>query len=245
MNDVRVLAEGLGMGKSARWHGGRFWYADWLKGHIHAMDPAGTDHQSIPVPSFPISFDWLPDGHLLIVSGSECKLLRLSPAGTLEDVADLGRHLASPWNEVVTAGPNAYVNCSGFTFPGPAAVAGIIALVTPDGASRVVADGLAYPNGMVDTDDGGTLVVANPTPGASRLLTSSSMVRWPTGVCGLPCRTVPRMGFAGVGAGSGTPMWGSATVSWWPKAARYWTQCPSSKAVSPVPWAGMTERPFT
>lgn len=166
MNDVRVLAEGLGMGESARWHGGRFWYADWLKGHIHAMDPAGTDHQSIPVPSFPISFDWLPDGHLLIVSGSECKLLRLSPAGTLEDVADLGRHSASPWNEVVTAGPNAYVNCIGFTFPGPAAVAGIIALVTPDGASRVVADGLAFPNGMVVTDDGGTLVVAESHAGS-------------------------------------------------------------------------------
>lgn len=165
MNNVRVLAEGLGMGESARWHGGRFWYADWLQGHIHAMDPAGLDHQSIPVPSFPITFDWLPDGQLLIVSGSECKLLRLSPAGTLEAVADLGQHSGSPWNEVVTAGANAYVNCIGYTFPGPAAVAGTIALVTPDGASRVVADGLAFPNGMVVTDDGGTLVVAESHAG--------------------------------------------------------------------------------
>src|SRR5262249_22957522 len=37
---------------------------------------------------------------------------------------------------------------------------GIIALATPDGSVRQVADGLAFPNGMLITDDGGTLIVA-------------------------------------------------------------------------------------
>ena len=37
---------------------------------------------------------------------------------------------------------------------------GNIALVTPDGAVREVADGLAFPNGMVVTPDNGTLIVA-------------------------------------------------------------------------------------
>lgn len=165
MSEMNVLAEGLGMGESARWHGGRFWYADWIKGHIHAVDPAGIDHQVIPVPSFPITFDWLPDGRLLIVSGSECRLLSMNPLGELEQVADLRILSASPWNEVVTHGSNAYVNCIGFTFPGPAEVAGVIALVTHDGASRLVADGLAFPNGMVVTDDGDTLVVAESHAG--------------------------------------------------------------------------------
>lgn len=163
--ESKVIASGIGMGESARWHGGRFWFADWLQGHIHAIDPDGTAHQSIGVPTFPITFDWLPDGHLLIVSGSECKMLSFTPAGTLEPAADLSRWSTAPWNEVLTHGPNAYVNCIGFTFPGPSEVAGIIALLTPDGATRVVARELAFPNGMVIMDDGGTLVVAESHAG--------------------------------------------------------------------------------
>jgi sugar lactone lactonase YvrE len=37
---------------------------------------------------------------------------------------------------------------------------GILALVTPDGLLRQVADGLGFPNGMVITPDGSTLIVA-------------------------------------------------------------------------------------
>ncbi|MGO4385179.1 SMP-30/gluconolactonase/LRE family protein [Specibacter sp. RAF43] len=165
MKDMTVIARGIGMGESARWHGGRFWYADWINGKIHAVDADGTLHQTIPVPSFPITFDWLPDGHLLIVSGSDARLLSLTPQGVLEPAANLRPLSASPWNEVVTNGANAYVNCIGFTFPGPPEVAGLIALLTPDGGTRVVADGLAFPNGMVIVNDGGTLVVAESHAG--------------------------------------------------------------------------------
>src|SRR5262249_57288667 len=37
---------------------------------------------------------------------------------------------------------------------------GVIALVTRDGSTRQVADGLAFPNGMLVTDDNATLIVA-------------------------------------------------------------------------------------
>jgi sugar lactone lactonase YvrE len=50
----------------------------------------------------------------------------------------------------VDARGNAYVN------GGP----GIVALVTPDGAVRQVAEGLAFPNGMAITSDNITLIVA-------------------------------------------------------------------------------------
>ena len=42
---------------------------------------------------------------------------------------------------------------------------GIIALVTPDGSARQVADGIAFPNGMVVTPDNKTLVVAESFTG--------------------------------------------------------------------------------
>src|SRR5258706_16126215 len=44
---------------------------------------------------------------------------------------------------------------------------GVIAVVTPDGESRLVADGVAFPNGMAITPDGSTLIVAESF--ASRL----------------------------------------------------------------------------
>jgi sugar lactone lactonase YvrE len=62
---------------------------------------------------------------------------------------------------------NAYVNSIGFDFPGGQFAPGLIALVTPDGAAREVTDGLAFPNGMVISPDGATLIVAES--GGNRL----------------------------------------------------------------------------
>ena len=43
--------------------------------------------------------------------------------------------------------------------------AGIIALVTPDGVARQVADGIEFPNGMVVTPDNSTLIVSESFAG--------------------------------------------------------------------------------
>ncbi|MDJ0313287.1 SMP-30/gluconolactonase/LRE family protein [Arthrobacter sp. H35-D1] len=165
MENQQLIADGIGMGESARWHGGRFWFADWIKRTIHAVDPDGTEHQSFDVPSFPITFDWLPDGELLVVSGSDGELLTLTPAGEFAHVATLAELSATPWNEVVVHGELTYVNCIGYPYPGPAQVSGIIALVKPDGGAAVVADKLAFPNGMAVIDNGHTLVVAESNAG--------------------------------------------------------------------------------
>ena len=55
---------------------------------------------------------------------------------------------------------NAYLNNIGFDFPGGEFATGNIALVTPDGSARQVADGVAFPNGMVVTPDNATLILA-------------------------------------------------------------------------------------
>jgi sugar lactone lactonase YvrE len=55
---------------------------------------------------------------------------------------------------------NAYVNSIGFDFPDGEFAPGIIALVTPDGSARRVADGVSFPNGMAVTPDNSTLIVA-------------------------------------------------------------------------------------
>jgi sugar lactone lactonase YvrE len=56
---------------------------------------------------------------------------------------------------------NAYVNGGGFDLmAGESFAPGIIVLVTPDGSARRVADGIAFPNGMLVTADNRTLIVA-------------------------------------------------------------------------------------
>src|SRR5258707_11741477 len=80
--------------------------------------------------------------------------------GSLVPHADLTSLSDHPWNEIVVDGRgNAYINNIGFDFPGGEFATGIIALVTPDGSLRQVADGVAFPNGMGVTPDNATLIL--------------------------------------------------------------------------------------
>jgi sugar lactone lactonase YvrE len=165
MAEVHILLTGLAFGESPRWHEGRLWVADWGAKEILAVTPEGEREVIVTVsfPSFPLCFDWLPDGHLLLVSSRQGLLQRLEPSGELVTHADLSglARKGYPWNEIVIDGRgNAYLNNQGFDFPGGQFAPGTIALLTPTGALRQVADGIAFPNGMAVTPDNSTLIVA-------------------------------------------------------------------------------------
>jgi sugar lactone lactonase YvrE len=81
--------------------------------------------------------------------------------GSTVRYADLSRIDDTGWNEIVVDGRgNVYVNSVGFRFAEEEFRPGTIALVTPDGSARRVADGIAFANGMVVTPDNSTLVVS-------------------------------------------------------------------------------------
>jgi len=145
-------------GESPRWHDGRLWFSDWGAREVVTVDLAGRRDVVQRMSTFPFSLDWLPDGRLLIVS---TELKRQEPDGSLVAHADLS-HLADAWNEIVVdSRGNAYVNQAGFDLMiGAEPTSGTIALATPDGSSREVADEVWFPNGMVITPDDSTLVVA-------------------------------------------------------------------------------------
>lgn len=164
-HETRVLMAGIGLGESPRWHDGRLCFADWVAQEVIALDLAGKSRVMTNVRSLPFSIDWLPDGPMLITSGR--KLLRLDPDGSLVTHVDLSALSQHGWNEIVVDGRgNTYVNNICFDFMGGGEFApGIIALVTPDGSVRQVADGLAFPNGMAVTRDNSTLIVAESFAG--------------------------------------------------------------------------------
>lgn len=147
---MRTLLTGLGFGESPRWHNGRLWLANWGTQEIIAADSTGRSEVVVRVPTtIPYSFDWLPDGRLLIIAGPEGLLLRMEPDGSLVTHADLNPISSTGWNEIVVDGRgNTYVNGSA------------MALISPDGSVRKVAESFAFPNGMAVTPDNSTLIVA-------------------------------------------------------------------------------------
>jgi sugar lactone lactonase YvrE len=160
----RTLMTGLVVGESPRWHDGRLWFANWGAQEIVAVDLQGHSEVIARSPTRAgYSIDWLPDGRLLMTGHA---LLRREADGSLVPHADLSALSSYGWNEIVVDGRgNVYVNSVGFEFGQEDFRPGIIALVTPDGQVRQVADGIAFPNGMIVTPDNQTLIVAESFAG--------------------------------------------------------------------------------
>jgi sugar lactone lactonase YvrE len=157
----RILTEGIAFPESPRWHQGRLWFSDWIAHQVIALDPEGGSEVVAEVDAFPFSIDWLPDGQMLITAGRS--VLRMEPDGSLVTDADLNGLTDFGLNEIVVdSRGNVYVHGAGFDLMGGGEFApGIVALLRPDGSADVVAEGVAFPNGMAITPDGSTLVVAD------------------------------------------------------------------------------------
>ena len=163
MPDLHTLMTGIVFGEQPRWHENRLWFSDWGTQEVITVDLDGHSEVILRGSSFPLCVDWLPDGRLLVVSAREGLLLRREHDGSLATYADLSMASDPPaGNELVVDGRgNAYVNGIGFNMmAGEEFAPGMIALVTPDGSARRVADGLAFPNGMLVMPDNATLIVA-------------------------------------------------------------------------------------
>jgi sugar lactone lactonase YvrE len=160
MAEVRLLLDGLGIPESARWHDGRLWFCNWIGQQVVAVDADGkTEYTDVSVGRLMgWSIDWTPDGRLLTTGD---KLRRYEPDGSVTVLAEQGA------NElVVDARGNIYLNGADFDFAGgEAPKPGWIKLVTTDGTVRQVADDIQFPNGMVLTPDGRTLVIAESFAG--------------------------------------------------------------------------------
>jgi sugar lactone lactonase YvrE len=160
---LKILMTGIVFGEQPRWHEDRLWFSDWGSREVIAVDLDGNSEVVLRAPSFPCCVDWLPDGRLLLVSARDGLLLRRELDGRLVTHGDLSQVSTPPaGNELVVDGRgNAYVNGIGFDLmAGEPFAPGIVALVSPDGSARLVADGLAFPNGMLVTPDNATLIVA-------------------------------------------------------------------------------------
>jgi sugar lactone lactonase YvrE len=155
------LLDGLAFPEGPRWREGRLWFSDMHAHEIVAVDEGGT-RETMLAWSGPVSgLGWLPDRRLLFVSMEDRKLMRREADGRVVVHGDLSSIATWHANDmVVDAQGRAYVGNFGFSLhPMGAPTAATLARVDPDGGVHAAAADLMFPNGMVITPDGRTLIV--------------------------------------------------------------------------------------
>ena len=153
---------GLVFGEGIRWHDNRLWVSDMFGHRVLTIDVEGRDQTVLEVPYRPSGLGFLPDGGLLVVSMQDRKLLKVMD-GAVDEYASLKPDATGDVNDlVVVADGTAYVGNFGFDLfgGGEQPCNTCIQRVDTDGSVTKVADDLGFPNGMVVTPDGGTLIVS-------------------------------------------------------------------------------------
>ena len=160
MSQTKVLLDGLTFGEGPRWHGGKLWFSDFYSHRVMTVDLDGKSETILEVPQRPSGLGWTTNGDLLVVSMLDKRVLRFD-GKTAHPYADLSALAGGPCNDmVVDAQGRAYVGNFGYDrHNGAPARTTCIALAGADGSVKSAAEGLTFPNGMVITPDGKTLIV--------------------------------------------------------------------------------------
>ena len=161
VDDLTILVEGLTFGEGPRWRAGSLWFSDFYSHEVIRVDEKGNTRIVVKVPEQPSGLGWTPDNELLVVSMRDQRILRLKN-NTLIPHANLSQFSTYWCNDmVVDSIGGAYVGNFGFNRRGgEAACPTNLVRVSPEGAVSLAANDLWFPNGMVITPDGSTLVVA-------------------------------------------------------------------------------------
>lgn len=147
--------------ESPRWIDNRVWFSDVHDYRLKTVDLSGGVRTVCDVPGRPAGFGELPDGTVIVSTALDAKLSVLADSRLVE-VADLSPLVSGYLNDAwVDSRGRMYVGDTGFRFGTDDDVApGRLILRDADGAVRVVAEDLAFPNGIAISDDLSTLYVA-------------------------------------------------------------------------------------
>ncbi len=153
---------GLKFTESPRWYNGKLWFIDIHDKRIKTVDLSGSVETALELPFIPNGFGLTPEGIILVGDAFQRQIYRRAGAvlQQMADISDLTQFCLS--DGIVDAQGRLYVGDIGYNFLDPAAKpveTCVIVLVCPDGRASVVADKLFFPNGIVITPDGRTLIV--------------------------------------------------------------------------------------
>lgn len=157
--EIRLISEGHHFLEGPRWHEGALFASDMFGLRVLKFVPNTRVEEVCPVNSQPSGLGWDQNGQLLISSMLNRQVLLLQNC-ELKVHADLSALVPGEVNDLLgDERGGVYVGNFGFA-PGDDPAATNLVYVSADGTARTVADDLVFPNGMVITPDGRTLVVA-------------------------------------------------------------------------------------
>lgn len=155
---TNVVLGGRGFLEAPHWFEGEVWCSDLHRREVIAVSAAGRERVVAAFEDQPSGLGFLPDGSAIVVALLDRRILRVADRTVHADLAALTKGGTN--DMTVDARGRAYVGSFGYDLFARAPQApGNLVLVDEDGDCRVVADDLAFPNGMVLTDTG-TLIVA-------------------------------------------------------------------------------------
>jgi sugar lactone lactonase YvrE len=154
---------GLRFAESPRWHDGQWWFVDIHDKGIKRVGLDGVVEKVLDLPFLPNALGFRSDGSMVFTDGLGLTVHSWD-GQEVRQVADLhGQAVACLSDGIVDAQDRFFVGDIGYPFFDPTLSpvdTCVIVRVDPDGTSRVVADRLTFPNGMVLTPDARTLIVA-------------------------------------------------------------------------------------
>jgi sugar lactone lactonase YvrE len=158
---LQVLLDDLAFPEGPRWHDGQLWFSDMHDHRVVKVTEEGQAQTVVEVPGQPSGLGWWPDGTLLVVSMTDRRLLRVD-GDHLVEVADLTDLAPFHCNDMVVDGKGrAYIGNFGFDLDaGEEPTGTTLVCVERDGDAWVVVEQMLFPNGIVVTPDGSTLIVA-------------------------------------------------------------------------------------
>jgi sugar lactone lactonase YvrE len=159
--DVRTVAKGLSFLEGPRWRHGYLYVSDFFSHRVLKFDGNGLMNELCLVPGQPSGLGFAPNGALQIVSMIDRKVLQLQ-GEKLVQVADLSGLAPFHCNDMIVDGAGgAYIGNFGWNSAQEARIKSTVLLrAEPDGTVSIAAENLVFPNGMVLTPDGKTLLVA-------------------------------------------------------------------------------------
>ncbi len=143
-----------------RWHDGALWFSDQLGGRVLRQD--GDTIETALELGRPSGLGFLSDGTMRVAIMEPPEIVDV-PSGARgqrhADLSDFGNHLN---DLVVDRFDRTYIDVYQNYGERPS---GSLVLMDPDGTARLVAERLAFPNGVAVTPDGGTLIVSETFAG--------------------------------------------------------------------------------
>jgi sugar lactone lactonase YvrE len=163
LNILVDLGRGLRFAESPRWRGDRLWFIDIHGNALKSVSLAGDLRTELDLPFKPNGLGFMLDGSAVFSDALNLAMKRWD--GTvLHDLASLAGTAVFCLSDAITdAQGRTYVGDIGYNFWNPEASpvdTCVIARIDPNGRVAKAADGLEFPNGMVVTPDGKTLIVA-------------------------------------------------------------------------------------